>query len=338
MAKKKKNNLIDAVKNVSDTVKKTAEATVNKTVKNVVNESNSNNKIINTPKKQGIDLSATTIKTSDIGKINNDGYEETNKKYGDYKYQDFKNKKDYKIYKKDGKAYYYNEKTKTYTDMDETSLTSKENDKKEYEEAKKLGYKDKKYYKTVTKKDIFGNKKKEKIQQQPTSYTERVELDTSNLTKKEKNKYTKSLIKQEKDKDHENFYIRKGGAGLEGFLGEIDNYVNNPKINKNNPKFLGVFEHPGSFYKNVTKPISNAERIYESGKLNNEASLEYYNLMQGKKNKAEKIGKKVNNFNKFNQDIQTEDLGVAGNSIQNMNTQIESLKKQGVATTALSLL
>ena len=75
-------------------------------------------------------VSQTVKPTQTVNTINSDGYTATNKKYGDYKYQDYANKKDYKIYKKDGKSYYYNDKTKQYVDMDTPTMTSAEQEKR----------------------------------------------------------------------------------------------------------------------------------------------------------------------------------------------------------------
>lgn len=254
-----------------------------------------------------------TVKST-ANTVNADGYTETNKKYGDYKYQDYANKKDYKVYKKDGKSYYYNENTKQYVDMDTPTMTSAEQDKKDYEEAIKNGYKPKKTY----KKDSKGNTK----QVAPAKISEKVELDTSDLTKKEKEKYKKSLIKQEKQKGKEDSYVRTSGTGIDALVGAYNNQFKNPD---------------SVISKNIIQPAENAGRIYESGKLNNELAIEWYKKMQGKENKVDEIQRKIDNYNKFNQDVASGDVGFLGNTIQNLNTQVESLKNQGIATTLSSL-
>lgn len=69
MAKKKKKDLLNVASDIAKKVENTANTTVKKTVNNVVNE---NNNVDYAPikKPNGLDFSATTIKTSDIGKGN----------------------------------------------------------------------------------------------------------------------------------------------------------------------------------------------------------------------------------------------------------------------------
>ena len=249
---------------------------------------------------------STEVKDVRTIKTNDDGYTETNKKYGDYKYQDYANKKDYKIYTKDNKSYYYDEKRKKYVDMDEQSMTTKKLDNKEYKSAVKQGYKGERTY------DSKNN------QIEPSKVADKVALESSDLTKEEKEKYKKSLIKQEKQQGKELNYVRKSGIGIDAVTGAINNQIVNPN---------------SVIQENVVQPLSNAGRIYESGKMNNELALEWYKKMQGKPNKAEEIQSKVDTFNRFNQDVASGDVGFVGNTIQNLNTQVESLKNQGIAAT-----
>ena len=313
-------NRVPAMAQVAQTVKPTQTIKSTQTLKNnsSLNQNNKSpistiqdNKDIRTVKtetKKEPVQKEEPIKTSTV---NSDGYEETNKKYGDYKYQDYANKKNYKIYTKDNKAYYFDEKRNRYVDMDEASFTSKEQDKKDYEEAVKQGFKDKKFY----------NSKGEQVQ--PSKVADQVALDSLNLTDKEKEKYKKSLIKQEQQKGKKLNFVRRSGTGIDAITGAYENQILNPN---------------SVIQKNVIQPISNADRIYESGKLNNELALEWYNKMEGKKNNADEAQRKIDIFNRFNQDVASGDIGLVGNSIQNLNTQVESLKNQGIAATAGGLI
>ena len=246
-------------------------------------------------------------KKSTVGTVNSEGYTETSKKYGDYKYQDYANKKDYKIYTKDNKSYYYDEKNKRYVDMGEQSMTTKDADKKEYKNAVKQGYKGSRTYNS---KDV---------QVEPSKVADKVALESSDLTKEEKEKYKKSLIKQEKQKGKETNFVKRSGTGIDALTGAWNNQVVNPN---------------GVLQENVIQPISNAGRIYESGKMNNELALEWYKKMQGKPNKADELQAKADTFNRFNQDVASGDIGAVGQTIQNLNTQVESLKNQGIAASA----
>ena len=215
----------------------------------------------------------TTVQPTVQSTINNDGYEETNKRYGDYKYQDYLNKKDYKVYKKDGKSYYLDEKSNRYIDMDTPTMTSAEQDRKDYEEAVKNGY---------VGDSIYKGKK----QVQPTKISDRVNLETSNLTDAQKKKYTKSLIRQEKERDSDLAYVRRGGAGLTGTIGELQNVGR------------GVDEA-------IIEPISRAPESYQLGKLNQQLSQEYYKKMLGKNNdaKIDDLNRQISIFNQFNNDV-----------------------------------
>ena len=324
MAKEKKKkegqtaglSVSEIVKNTASTVgpikstkeKKNVGLSVSDTVKQTVSTVDA--------KKDNVNKKINEVKpTTTVSTPNSDGYTLTSKKYGDYDYHDYANKKDYKIYKKDNKSYYYDEKTKQYVDMDTPRMIDPKQDKKELEEAKKQGYKDKKTYKT----DKKGNKK----QIAPAKVSEKVELETSDLTKEEKKKYSDALIKQEKQKGKELNFVRKSGTGIDALIGAYNNQITNPNSRIN---------------EEVIQPISNAGRIYESGKLNNKLALEWYKKMQGKENKVDEYQKEIDNYNKFNQDVASGKVGFVGNTIQNLNTQVESLKQQGIGTTIASLI
>lgn len=221
---------------------------------------------------------------------NAEGYTPTNKKYGDYDYHDYLKNKDYQVFKKDGKAYYYNPNTNSYIDMDTPRMISKELDKQQYEEAVKNGYKPQKTYNDEGK------------QVQPSKTGSKVELDTSGLTKKEKEKFTKSLVRQEQTQGKESTYVRKGGTGIEGTIGELQN------------TWKGID-------KNAIQPITRAPQTYEYGDLARQQSMEYYNKMMGKKNKVDEINRKIELYNKFNKDI-TESNNQLDSYFRNLPNQV----------------
>lgn len=235
--------------------------------------------------------------------VNADGYKETGKTYGDYWYQEYGKRKNEKIYEKDGKYYLYS--NGTYQDVDKVSyMTDKKTDKKTLQEAKKEGYK--------------GSKSS------LAHISDQLKLDTENLSKDEYKEY-ESDLKRQQDK-HEKELARKSevqysGAGLKGSLGTLKTYASNVG-NKVDDE--------------IATPLKYAKDNYEVGKLNNELALEYYNKMEGKSNKVDKLKKKVDTYNKFNKDL-LEKPGALGTAIQQANTQVESLKHQGVAASVLGL-
>lgn len=267
-----------------------------------------------------------TVKQT-VNTVNSDGYTETNKRYGDYKYQDYANKKDYKIYKKDGKTFYYNEKAKQYIDMDAPTMTSAEQDKKDYEEAVKQGFKGQSIYKTKEtsklakgKQDKFSadsknknrgltietQKSQQKEQVLPAKLSDRIELDTSDLTKEEKKKYAKDLIRQEKNRDKDSSYVRQGGAGIQGALGELRHTTKNVD-------------------ENFVEPIARAPEAYDYGKLAQQQSMEYYKAMMGKKNNLAEINKKLEKYTKFNKDI-IDSENELDSYFKNLPNQISGMK------------
>lgn len=233
--------------------------------------------------------------------VNAEGYKETGKTYGDYWYQEYATRKDDKIYEKDGKYFLYDSKSGKYQDVDTVSYMTTKDDPS-YKEAKKLGYKGSKSTLAHT--------------------SDKLKLDTSDLTKKEYKEYQSDLKRQQDKSDKElsrKSRINYGGAGLKGSLGVLKQYAQN----------LG-----DTVDDNVITPAKHIGDNYEVGKLNNELALEYYKKMEGKSNKVDKLEKKINTYNKFNQDL-LEDPGALGTAIQQANTQVESIKNQGIAATVL---
>lgn len=205
--------------------------------------------------------------------INADGYEQTNEKYGDYKYTDYLNKKDYKIYKKDGKAYYYDEQRNRYVDMDTPEMISPEEDKRQHQIAVKNGFVDKSNFEKGKQVDV-------------SKVSDKINLKTSGLTQEEQDKYRKSLIRQEKERDKELSYVRRGGAGLVGFGGELQN------IGKN----VGDV---------AIDPLTRASSSYQYGKLGQDLSKAYYDRLMGKENDEEirDLNRQMELYNMFNRDV-----------------------------------
>lgn len=235
--------------------------------------------------------------------VNADGYKETGKTYGDYWYQEYGKRKNEKIYEKDGKYYLYS--NGTYQDVDKVSyMTDKKTDKKTLQEAKKEGYK--------------GSKSS------LAHISDQLKLDTENLSKDEYKEYESDLKRQQDKREKElarKSEVQYSGASLKGSLGTLKTYASNVE-NKVDDE--------------IATPLKYAKDNYEIGKLNNELALEYYNKMEGKSNKVDKLKKKVDTYNKFNKDL-LEEPGALGTAIQQANTQVESLKHQGVAASVLGL-
>lgn len=258
-----------------------------------------------------------TVKTTVDNTPNAEGYVKTNKKYGDY-FNDDERKNNLDIYKKDGKSYYKGTDGK-YNEIVHTTGQSLQPAPTQVEETKKE--------KTNTTIN-FDNKKELKYQpkekeEEKLSPINQIKLDTEDLTKEEKKKYKKSLLQQEEQEREKSNFVRRSGTGIDALTGAYGNVFKNP----NNP-----------IQKEIAKPLENAERIYESGKLNNKLALEWYKKAQGKSNNVEEIEKEIQKFNNFNQDIASGNVGWLGESIQNANTQVESLKNQGIAATGGAIL
>lgn len=151
----------------------------------------------------------TNKNSNDVNKYTSDGYRITNKKYGDYFYQNYATDKDKPIVEKDGYYYIFDENSNgngRYKSVDSMNfLTTKEADKQQYEEAQKQGY------------IGSNNTDLKKISNQ-------IKLDTIQLSEDEKEEYKNSLSKKEqdenknkKDKDdlikYDNFKTRLGIVG-----------------------------------------------------------------------------------------------------------------------------
>ena len=255
-----------------------------------------------TPSKVEPTISAKTTQPV----VNAEGYKETGKTYGDYWYQEYTTRKDDKIYEKDGQYYLYDAKTGNYQSVDQVSyMTTKEASDKAYKEAKKSGYK--------------GNRSS------LAHISDQLKLDTSNLTDKEYKEYQSDLKRQQDKSDKElsrKSRINYGGAGLKGSLGVLKQYAQN----------LGDLVDD-----NIITPAKSIDDIYESGKKNNELALEYYKKMEGKSNKVDELKEEADTYNKFNQDLLSGDVGWLGQAVQNANTQVESIKHQGIAATILGV-
>ena len=245
----------------------------------------------------------TPVDTSDFV------YNDTGKKYGDYFYQDYEKRKDEKIYKKGDNYFLYNDKLKIYEPIENINfMTTKEADEEEYKKAKELGYKG--TNKNKSDKQAYKNT--------VLSLSDRLDLDTRNLSKNKYKEYEEDLLRQQKAKDEENHIINYGSDGT--LIGGLKSF-----------KSLGE-----NFEKNIDKeiiyPIKHIKENYEVGKKNNEISLQYYNKMMGKTNNADELAKEKEQFDYFNKDL-INNPGWVGTAIQNANTQIESLKHQGITAT-----
>ena len=353
------------------------------TVTNNINDQISKNIVQGTfqndiKNKTAFTASNTTSPIAPINKNNQkeeEVYQDTGKKYGDYFYYDYENKKDNKIYKKGNNYYLYDDRTKSYTDINQATnrLSDKKIEKEELEKARKLGYKEqeKKTTKEYDKANLVFKKlqkqyklsdkelqnfidkgtlnqkhvsmvtnsmsnlarqaveyrediKKGKIKQYDDtvlSISDRLDLDTKGLTKKQRKEFEQDLLRQQKAKDNQYRGVRYGYDGtLSGTLKAL----------------VSTKERASDkISREIVAPINNIKENYEYGKKNNELALEYYKKMEGKKNKADKLSKETELYNYFNKDI-ANNPGWAGTAIQNANTQVESLKKQGIAASILS--
>lgn len=217
--------------------------------------------------KQAVKLSPTA------GQVNQEGYKDVGTTYGRYKYQNYAERKDYKIYEKEGKYYYYDEKRKVYTPINQAELTSKELDKQNYKEAVKLGY--------------SGDKDTLKIE-------DKIKLDTSRLTEEEYKDYKKDLERQQKDEEEQqkrDNKVRIGGAGIRGALGEL----------------TYLFGNAGeSIDENIIEPIRDAGSNYELGAMTERLGLEAYKKMMGEENNYDELKKEYETYTQFNQDIVSE--------------------------------
>ena len=231
-------------------------------------------------------------------------YIDTGKTYGDYWYQEYGTRKNDKIYSKGGKYYVLNSRTGEYDDVDRINyMTDAKTDEQQLATAQSLGYK--------------GNKT------DLVKISNKILLDTGDLTKKEYAEYTKDLQRQEEKlskEQQEKTQVRYSGTGIDA-LKQVGSAASDLAYKAD---------------KEVIAPIKSVGDNYNIGKKNNELALEYYKKMEGKKNNAEKLEEKINKYNRYNQDLIT-DPGAAGTAIQNMDTQVQSALKSGLAAGALGL-
>ena len=125
----------------------------------------------------------TNKNSNDVNKYTSDGYRITNKKYGDYFYQNYATDKDKPIVEKDGYYYIFDENSNgngRYKSVDSMNfMTTKEADKQQYEEAQKQGY------------IGSNNTDLKKISNQ-------IKLDTVQLSEDEKEEYKNNSLLQDK--------------------------------------------------------------------------------------------------------------------------------------------
>lgn len=326
-------------------------------------------------------LRSEAPKTSIFETFNSDGYANTGKKYGDYYYNNYSELKDVPIYKdKNGKYFtYYNNKYDLLgTGITGSTMTSKSEQKRQLEEAKKLGFKEQEREKTKEYKKAekaFSKLQKEYnltddelnqyIKSGKLSYKglktnlitksmtdaretantyrqmldkgsikkyennslltaeQRLDLATNNLTKSQKSEFKEDLIRQNKKAN--SGYNDKPKYGYDGTLSgtikALGSTINNVGDTLN---------------KNIVQPMNNMKDYYEYGKKQNDLAIEYYKKMENKKNNAEAKQKEMDLYQKFNQDLMT-DKSWGAEALRNANTQVESLKRQGIVATASSI-
>lgn len=279
-----------------------------KFVDQVLSGTYNTNSVIDFAKQHNIEL-PTFDKPSSLrdgaGVVNADGYTYTGKNYGDYWYENYAKDKDNKIYEKNGIYYVYNERRGTYENVDTIRfMTTKEQSKKDYAEAKKLGYK--------------GNKSA------LAHISDQIKLDTAGLTSKEKEEYEQDLLRQQRDRDEalaRKYAVHESGTGLKGAWGETKNIIGN------------VFEKIDD---DVIEPIGTALESYNYGKKTEELGKEYYKMLMGEDNNVAQLEAELGKYAMFNQDIVNSN-NVITQSIQSAPTQlgglIEGVKGGGILGT-----
>ena len=278
---------------VKDTAKTTSDALTTK-----------QNKVENNiPKQKTQEEILSDLKNSNTNQINQEGYTDTGKKFGDYYYHEYKTKGQYKIYSKDNQYYYYDEQNKKYVPFTgrESWMTTKEDDEKAYQEAVKAGYKDNSI------KDKDGNY---------LSMENQLKLDTTDLTDEERKQYTEDLFRQQKNKEEENA-VQYGGPGLKGSISELQ------RMGKN-------------IQENLIEPIGRSAENYQYGELNRQLGLEAYKEMMGEKNNLKEVQGKLYKYQKFNEDI-ISSQNIIDQNTQNLPNQVsgmvEGIKGAGVLGT-----
>lgn len=280
-------------------------STVNNTAKKTSNALTVKQSKVNTelPKQQTQEEILSDLKNNNTNQINEEGYTDTGKKFGDYYYHDYKTKGQYKIYSKNNHYYYYDEKKQSYIPFTgrESWMTTKEDDEKAYQEAVEAGYKDNSI------KDKSGNY---------LSMENQLKLDTTDLTKEERKQYTEDLFRQQKNKEEENA-VQYGGPGLKGSISELQ------RMGKN-------------IQENLIEPIGRSAENYQYGELNRQLGIEAYKEMMGEKNNLKSVQDKLSKYQKFNEDIISSQNLIDQNT-QNLPNQVsgmvEGIKGAGVLGT-----
>lgn len=280
-------------------------STVNNTAKKTSNALTVKQSKVNTelPKQQTQEEILSDLKNNNTNQINEEGYTDTGKKFGDYYYHDYKTKGQYKIYSKNNHYYYYDKKKQSYIPFTgrESWMTTKEDDEKAYQEAVKAGYKDNSI------KDKSGNY---------LSMENQLKLDTTDLTKEERKQYTEDLFRQQKNKEEENA-VQYGGPGLKGSISELQ------RMGKN-------------IQENLIEPIGRSAENYQYGELNRQLGIEAYKEMMGEKNDLKSVQDKLSKYQKFNEDIISSQNLIDQNT-QNLPNQVsgmvEGIKGAGVLGT-----
>lgn len=246
----------------------------------------------------------------EAGITDSEGYTTTGLVYGDYWYQNYAKDKNNPIVEKEGKYYVYKGTNSTsgkgiYQPVDTmTFMTTKELDKKNYEEAVEQGY-------------IGGKNDVKKIANQ-------IKLDSTNLTDKEKEEYAEDLRRQEADAIEDlkrANQIHYSGSGLKGALGELKHLLGNAgeKIDEE-----------------IVEPITTAKDSYKLSKMSEELGLEAYKKMMGEENNYDSLKEEMDKYTKFNEDI-VYDSNYLSQSIQSLPNQVggflAGVKEGGIGAT-----
>jgi len=183
--------------------------TVKKTTKTDTSSTNSN---------QLAPIKTTTNKTT--SKVNADGYTDTGKTLGQYSKVDYENRKNWKVYSKDDKFYFYNERTKKYeliTNNTNNEMKSADSIKSTKKDTKKVEDNKNQLAPIKNQSNIANNTFSEKAKGATNKVinktdpldqlnTEnRLKLDTSGLEGQEYNQYAGQLLaEQNKNKSKYN--------------------------------------------------------------------------------------------------------------------------------------
>lgn len=240
MAKKKKRGLAGLKEDLEQGTFKNAyaENLAKETYKKLSNEKNNSktsNSNVNTNAKKNDNLAPIKHNINTNTKPNADGFIDTGKKLGQYSNVDYKNRKDWKVYSKDDKFYFYNEKTKKYeritnntnNEMKSADSLKKGNETKSTKDnsiAPKLNTNNQANGKFVPTKGSSTpyNKNKQNIKDS-LNIENQIRLDTSGLSGKDYKEYAKALKAKEEveQKEKEQKYSQDGNP--------IENAVSNLK-------------------------------------------------------------------------------------------------------------